>query len=129
MLIEAIEDIILGRGVTRGSHRLVWNGKPVTGVFIGQLKKHGFKLRSVKETHIEPGQRAPAFLIREDEANFGYVFWEIFTENKKRKLFGSVEKNRLGDWKYILTEFKEDKIWVQLNRIEEIEIAENKRYG
>ena len=52
----------------------------------------------MEKINVQPGERVPAFLIEQRIAYFGWVFWEQFTSWKMRKLWGSVLKNRLGDW-------------------------------
>lgn len=51
---------------------------------------------------IEPGERVPAFCIMDGKAHFGWVFWEVFSSDRKRKLFGSCMKNTKGDWAIML---------------------------
>ena len=46
--------------------------------------------------------RVPAWLLRGNVADFGMVFWEIFTDRWKRKLYGSEVRlttgSHAGDW-------------------------------
>lgn len=117
-----LDDIILGRGVKRSVHNLEYGSSIYASLFIDRLRLYKYQPRRVKEIDIEVSWRAPAFLINNKTAIFGYVFWELFTESKKRKLFGSVVKNEKGDWKYTLSENNNDIVFVNLDRQEEIDI-------
>lgn len=72
---------------------------------------------------VEPGFRVPAFYIKDYEAIFGWVFWEIFTQTKKRKLFGSAIKDQRGDWKIQITEEKDEFVYVNENKKIEIDLS------
>jgi hypothetical protein len=90
-LSEALDDLILGRGVARGRHSLRWQGRLVGAELAERLAANGFAKTTVREAAIEPGEKIPAFHL--DEANeivdFGYIRWEIFTPRSRRKLFAS----------------------------------------
>lgn len=96
-LKEALSDIVTGR-ITRSKHELVLNGQPVVDEFIEVLIENGFHRTVVGNVEIDVGERVPAFFINESIAYFGWVFWEKFTRDKARKLWGSVVRNRKGDW-------------------------------
>lgn len=95
---EIFRDIILGSGVKRSKHELVWNGNDLTAAFIAALRRSGFHPLTVGETEIEPGERIPAFFLEGHTAYFGWVFWEKFSRLRLRKLFGTVVRNAKGDW-------------------------------
>jgi len=95
-LAGAIDDLILGRGVGRGRHSLVWNGRNVAAEFARRLAANGFLPTTVREAPIEPGERLPAFCVRGDTAEFGWIRWEIFTPRSRRKLFAS-ERRRVDN--------------------------------
>jgi hypothetical protein len=97
--LEAVfDDIITGRGVHRSKHELSIDGKDVTFPFLSALKRHGYGSTTVTDVDVQPGERVPAFYLKESTAYFGWVFWEKFTEWKLRKLWGSVVRNKKGDW-------------------------------
>lgn len=97
-LEEVLTDIILGRGVERSKHELRYEGRDVTAEFSRSLERSGFKPTTVGALTLRPGERVPAFWIDDSTAYFGWVFWEKFTELKLRKLWGSVVRNKKGDW-------------------------------
>ncbi|HUM00814.1 MAG TPA: hypothetical protein VL084_00890 [Thermoanaerobaculia bacterium] len=111
MLAEpsALDDLILGRGVKRGRHELP---PEVFPLFRERLVACGFVPTVVGAVEIEVGVRVPAWLLHPPLADFGTVFWEIFTPIKRRKLFGSVIRNRKGDWAIQLAPGSEQTIWV-----------------
>ena len=104
-----LDDLILGRGVRRGRHEL----PPAAFPFLRErLAACGFVPTVVAAVQIEVGVRVPAWLLRPPLADFGTVFWEIFTPGKRRKLFGSEVRNRKGDWDIQLSPGSEATIWV-----------------
>ncbi len=105
----ALDDLILGRGVKRGRHELPPAAFPL---FRERLVACGFVPTVVAVVEIEIGVRVPAWLLRPPLADFGTVFWEIFTPRKRRKLFGSEVRNRKGDWEIQLSPGSEVTIWV-----------------
>lgn len=119
---EILDDIILGRGVKRSIHNLEYDQAIYASLFIDRLRMYKYRPCRVKDISIEVGWRAPAFLINDKMAIFGYVFWELFTETKRRKLFGSVVKNVKGDWKYTLSDASNEIVFVNIDRQEEIDI-------
>lgn len=103
----AIDDLVLGRGVKRGRHTLP-DGTVET--FLERLEANGFRLLGVGEIAIEIGQRVPAWVVRGHVADFGTVFWEVFTPRAKRKLFGSEVRNKKGDWEIQLYPTSHEKV-------------------
>lgn len=97
-LWEALSDIVTGNGVTRSKHELLVNGKPVVDEFLEALENQGFEKTIVGQVEVSVGERVPAFYVEDSTAYFGWVFWEKFTHDKARKLWGSVVRNVKGDW-------------------------------
>ena len=97
-LQNAFSDIITGRGVKRSKHELMLDGVSVVSLFTEELPKHGYEATRVAHVKVRPGERVPAFTIQENTAYFGWVFWEKFTPKKIRKLWGSMVRNKKGDW-------------------------------
>lgn len=120
---EIFDDIINGKNVKRTYHELIFNGIDYTEAFIESLNQHGFSEMTVDQTDIHPGFRLPGFLIRNQAAIFGYVFWELFNTTQKRKLWGSVILNKKGDWKYTVSEKNQKKLWLNNSQKEEINLA------
>ena len=94
----ALKEIIEGRNVKRSRHDLRIEAADLTPLFLEMLHELHYLPATVSDTPVSPGERAPAFYIVDGVAHFGWVFWEKFTERKLRKLFGTVVKNRKGDW-------------------------------
>ncbi len=113
--LHALDDLILGRGVKRGRHRLPADAVPL---FRGRLAVCGFGETTVREVVIQVGERVPAWLLRGDVADFGTVFWEVFTERHRRKLFGSQVRNRKGDWDIQIAPSSTEPIWAGLGFLE-----------
>ena len=90
-LSEALDDLILGRGVARGRHSLRWKGRLVGAELEKRLAANGFAKTTVRDAVIEPGEKIPAFHLDEQQeiVDFGYIRWEIFTPRSRRKLFAS----------------------------------------
>ncbi len=97
-LRDALIAIIEGKIVKRARHELTFYGNILTELFIKELQEHGYKAMTVEQVSVKPGERVPAFYIDDNIAFFGWVFWEQFTSWKIRKLWGSVVKNKRGDW-------------------------------
>ena len=112
-VLSALDEIVLGRNVRRTRHALAVDGRDWTEAFRGRLAAHGFAPMRVREVAIAVDERVPAFLIEPGTATFGYVFWEKFTDIKKRKLFGSTLRNAQGDWAVILGVGTQTELWVQ----------------
>jgi len=60
-LSEALDDLILGRGVARGRHSLRWKGRLVGAELEERLAANGFAKTTVRDAVIEPGEKIPAF--------------------------------------------------------------------
>ncbi len=89
VLSDALDDLVLGRGVARGRHSLSLQGRIVRRELEERLAAQGFTRTTVREASIEAGERIPAFFLHGDLVDFGYVRWEIFTPRSRRKLFAS----------------------------------------
>ncbi len=100
--LAAFRDLAAGRGVKRGRHALQVDDEDHGGLFLEALRLEGFEPLRVRDVEIARGERVPAFLLREGHADFGWVFWEKFTAERWRKLFGSVVRNAKGDWAFQL---------------------------
>ncbi len=112
-LSSTLDDLVLGRGVARGRHRLRWKDRSVAREFETRLAANGFSPTTVREAEIEPGERIPAFYLHgDDTADFGYVRWEIFTPRSRRKLFAS-ERRRPDnqEWAVQLNLASPETIW------------------
>jgi hypothetical protein len=110
-LNEAFSEIITGKGVTRSKHELMIDGKPVVERFLKSLEDGGFKKTIVGKVKVNVGERVPAFFIEDSVAYFGWVFWEKFTHDKARKLWGSVVRNVKGDWAIQISAAKAEPIY------------------
>jgi hypothetical protein len=116
----ALDDLILGRGVKRGRHELP---PEVFPLFRERLVACGFAPTVVGSVQIPVGVRVPGWLLHPPLADFGTVFWEIFTPRKKRKLFGSEVRNRKGDWEIQLSPGSEVTIWINDSLAERYDIS------
>lgn len=115
---EIFEEIISGK-FNILKVELFYDDFDLRDMFIKKLEESNFTAKKVKDVEVEPGFRVPAFYLKNREAIFGWVFWEIFTETKKRKLFGSALKNQRGDWEIQITEDRDEIIYVnESNKIE-----------
>jgi hypothetical protein len=117
---HALRDLIRGDGVRRASHDLTLNGEDVTGLFHRILEKEGYVEMPVEDIPIQPGERVPAFFVADGKAHFGWVFWELFSPERKRKLFGSQVKNDKGDWAIILA--RRSSVYASLQRKELMDV-------
>ncbi|HTR02006.1 MAG TPA: hypothetical protein VMN82_02335, partial [Thermoanaerobaculia bacterium] len=88
-LSGALDDLILGRGVARGRHDLVFRGRAVRAEFEERLAANGFAPTTVAAVDIVAGVKVPGFHLEPAAADFGWVRWEIFTPRSRRKLFAS----------------------------------------
>lgn len=121
-ITEIFDDIVLGRGVKRAIHNLEYDGSIYTELFLERLQLYKFRPAPLKKIQIGVGKRAPAFYIHGKTAIFGYVFWEMFSETRKRKLWGSVIRNAKGDWKYVLPGNSNNVVFINMDKQEEIDI-------
>ncbi len=113
--VEALDDLILGRGVKRGRHELP---PDVVPLFLARLAVCGFVPSLVSDVSIEVGVRVPAWLLRPPLIDFGTVFWEVFTDEKRRKLFGSEVRGPKGDWEIQIPPFSRETVWAGLAHAE-----------
>ena len=111
-LSAALDDLILGRGVARGRHRLQHQGRDVRTEFEERLRVDGFRLMTVREAEIEAGERIPAFYVHGKTADFGYIRWEIFTPRSRRKLFQSEYRRPDNqEWAIQLPLASRERVW------------------
>ncbi len=101
-VIQALRDLIRGDGVRRASHDLNYDGVDFSPLFTEMLESEGYIPTAVEDIQVEVGERVPAFTIEKGTAHFGWIFWEVFTPDRKRKVFGSEVKNDKGDWAIML---------------------------
>jgi hypothetical protein len=122
-LSEALDDLILGRGVARGRHELVVRGRPVRAEFEERLRANGFVPTTVREVEILAGERVPAFHLDGGFADFGWVRWEIFTPRSRRKLFAS-ERRRTDnqEWAVQLNLSSPEIVWASPQRREQHDV-------
>ncbi|MEK6566407.1 MAG: hypothetical protein AABZ41_06855 [Bacteroidota bacterium] len=114
LLDAAFSDFITGRGVERVKLELTIEGRSVVQEFLVALEKHNFTSGTVAGTLVQPGERVPAFFIKDSTVFFGWVFWEKFTEMKLRKLWGSSHRNKKGDWAIQIPSNKATTIYTNL---------------
>ncbi len=119
-LAQALTDLIRGDGVRRASHRLEVDGRDVSALFRQVLVSEGYYEIRIDDIDIEPGERVPAFYVDDTGAHFGWVFWEIFSPDRKRKLFGSQIKNTKGDWAIMLA--RSARVYACLERKEPMDV-------
>lgn len=119
---EIFNDIILGNGVKRSIHDLVFQNKNYTALFIDCLLDKSFIPMPLKSVSIEIGMRLPGFYIDDRTAFFGHLFWEVFSEGEKRKIWGSIVRNHKGDWKYILSGNSPKVVYLNMSAPQEIDI-------
>ena len=111
-LSDALDDLILGRGVARGRHSLQHRGRDVRAEFLERLRANGFREMTVREAPIEAGERIPGFYLHDDVADFGWFRWEIFTPKSRRKLFASEYRRTDNDeWAVQLNLGSTEKAW------------------
>ena len=123
-LTGALDDLILGRGVARGRHSLIYQGRTVRTEFEGRLRVHGFRPMTVREAEIQPGQRIPAFCLRGDIVDFGYIRWEIFTPRSRRKLFASEYRRPDNqEWAIQLNLSSPELVWASPERKEKHDVS------
>jgi hypothetical protein len=118
-LAAALDDLILGRGVSRGRHSLIHQGRLRRTEFEERLRANGFLPMTVREAGIEAGERIPAFYLHGDTADFGYVRWEIFTPRSRRKLFQSEYRRPDNqEWAVQLNLSSRERVWASPERKE-----------
>lgn len=121
-LTEVFDDIILGRGVKRTIHGLEYEDHVYTDLFLERLLLYRFFPMAMKDIQVGVGKRFPAFYLLNKDAIFGHVFWEVFSDSRKRKIFGSVVRNKKGDWKFILPGSSSQIVYVNTHLPEDIDI-------
>ena len=113
-LAEALDDLVLGRGVARGRHDLRWKGRLVAAELEERLAANGYAPTTVRDAAIEPGERIPAFHLSADRetADFGYIRWEIFTPRSRRKLFASeYRRTDNQEWAVQINLASPERVW------------------
>jgi hypothetical protein len=116
-LSDALDDLILGRGVARGRHELRYRDRPVRDEFLQRLRANEFRPLTVREAEIEPGEKIPAFHVHDDSVDFGWIRWEIFTPKSRRKLFASERRGPDNDeWAVQLNLSSSEKVWASPER-------------
>jgi hypothetical protein len=119
-VLQALRVLIRGDGVRRASHELKVEGRDLSDEFRSLLKSEGYEEIRVEDVPIRPGERVPAFHVDGGQAHFGWIFWELFSEKRKRKLFGSQAKNEKGDWTLVLVH--NARVYASLSRIELMDV-------
>ena len=80
---------------------------------------NGFRPMIVREAPIEAGEKIPAFFIKGETADFGYIRWEIFTPKSRRKLFASERRSPENqEWAIQLNLASPEKVWASPDRKE-----------
>lgn len=123
---DALDDLILGRGVARGRHELTLDGKDVSGEFLKRLMANGFRPVTVREAEFEAGERIPAFCLRGKIVDFGYLRWEVFTPRSRRKLFASERRNpENGEWEIQINLASPERVWAnaELKEKHDVEVV------
>ncbi len=116
VMYASLKDLATGRGVKRTRHTLIVDGHDYTEDFIQILQQVGFTPVTIAEAAVEPGERIPAFYISNSTAYFGWIFYEKFTEQKMRKLWGSVIRNQKGDWAIQISPKKNSTVYANSNQ-------------
>ncbi len=118
-LSNALDDLILGRGVARGRHSMRYQGRIVRQELEERLAANGFRLMTVRDARIEPGEKIPGFCLHGDMADFGYIRWEIFTPHSRRKLFASEYRRPDNqEWAIQLNLASPERVWASPDRKE-----------
>ena len=122
-LSDALDDLILGRGVARGRHDARYQGRLVAAELQERLAANGFVPMTVREAPIEAGEKIPAFHIDNETVDFGYIRWEIFTPKSRRKLFASEYRRPDNqEWAVQLNLASPEKVWASPERREKHDI-------
>lgn len=123
-LSDALDDLILGRGVARGRHELRHRDRPVRDELLERLRANDFRPLTVREAEIEPGEKIPAFYLHDDDAvDFGWIRWEIFTPKSRRKLFASERRRTDNDeWAVQLNLSSPETVWASPERREKHDV-------
>lgn len=121
-ILESLRDLAAGRGVKRAQHDLTVEGYDYSNDFIHILNELGYTPTTVADAPVEPGERIPAFYIKDSVAYFGWIFYEKFTGRTMRKLWGSVVRNRKGDWAIQLSPKKNVTVYANVKHKTEMDI-------
>ena len=114
-----MDDLILGRGVGRGRHSLLHQGRLVRDEFVERLAANGFVQTTVRDAAIEAGEKIPAFYLHDETADFGWIRWEIFTSRSRRKLFASEYRRPDNDeWAVQLNLASQERVWASSQSLE-----------
>ena len=118
-LYDALDDLILGRGVARGRHSLRHQGRNVGAELEERLAANGFRPMTVRAAPIEAGERIPAFHLHDELADFGWIRWEIFTPRSRRKLYASEHRRSDNqEWAVQIPLASPLTVWADPNRKE-----------
>ncbi|MCB0281272.1 MAG: hypothetical protein H6627_04440 [Calditrichae bacterium] len=121
-LSDVFDDIICGNGVKRSLHDLSFNGQDYSTLFVERLVAQNFKPAVVKSINVDVGIRFPAFILLNGVALYGHLFWEVFTDKRKRKIWGSVIRNEKGDWKHVIPGNSTKEIYINLEQPQSVDI-------
>ena len=125
-IADAVDEIIEGRNVSRSEHELEIDGVDVSSLFVERLLCAGFVKTTVRDVEVGFNERVAAFVVRGVKAYFGWVFVERFTEKRERKLFGSVVRDRRGDWKVQVPSYSKEPIFARVS--EKLEMEEGRDF-
>lgn len=101
------------------------DGENFTRLFTERLRDAGFTETTVGEVSIGFDERVAAFVLRGSKAYFGWIFIERFTEKKSRKLFGSIVRNKKGDWAIQIPSNSKEKVFVNYAQKLDMEMESN----
>lgn len=118
----SLKDLATGHGVKRTRHDLIVDGRNYSDQFIQILSDVGYVPATVADVPVKPGERIPAFYIKDSIAYFGWVFYEKFSNRKIRKLWGSVIRDRKGDWAIQISPKKDSIVYADINRKTEMDL-------
>jgi len=121
-IAAVFDDIILGRGVKRFVHDLHLDGQDYSELFKKRLVLHKFLLTKLRAIPVAAGLRYPGFFIMDGKAYFGHLFVEVFSDKRQRKIWGSVIRNKKGDWKYIIPGNSSKELYINQNQAQEVDI-------
>ena len=106
----------------RSSLQLVSDsGEDVEPHFRRVALEEGYAPKRVADVSPASGRRVPAFLVRNGRAWFGWIFDERFTDERRRRLFASVERDHESpqhDWRVILGVGSKEELLVNEGRSE-----------
>ena len=115
-------DVIEGKTVERRKIELRLNAVSLVSEFTELLIQSGYRPTTVADVDVRAGMKVPAYLLEESTAYFGWVFWEKFTDNKLRKLWGSSVRNSKGDWELQIGEKKRTTVFANPSKAIEMDI-------